>query len=63
VDIKIYDLRGKFVEQLQQTPIQQQWNEIPWDIRALDSGVYIAKITITGSGREKTFIIKPAILK
>jgi len=63
VDIKIYDLQGKFVEHLQQTPIQQQWNEIPWDVRSLDSGVYIAKITINGSGSEKTFIIKPAILK
>lgn len=63
VDIKIYDLRGKFVEHLQQAPIQQQWNEIAWDVRDLDSGVYIAKITIRGTGTEKTYIIKPAVLK
>lgn len=63
VDIKIYDLQGKFVEHLKQTPIQQQWNEIPWDVRKLDSGVYLAKITVQGAGKEKTYIIKPALLK
>jgi|GEM_PF-1179163 len=63
IDIAIYDLKGKFVEQLSQIPIQNQWNEIVWNVRNLDSGVYIAKITVYGLGKSETFIIKPAVLK
>jgi hypothetical protein len=63
IDIAIYDLKGKFVEQLSQIPIQNQWNEVVWDVRNRHSGVYIAKITVSGSGKSETFIIKPAILK
>ncbi|HDT12383.1 MAG TPA: T9SS type A sorting domain-containing protein, partial [Candidatus Marinimicrobia bacterium] len=63
IDIAIYDLKGKFVEQLSQIPIQNQWNEIVWNVRNYDSGVYIAKVTISGLGKSETFIIKPAILK
>ena len=63
IDIAIYDLKGKFVEQLSQIPIQNQWNEIVWNVRNYDSGVYIAKVTISGLAKSETFIIKPAILK
>lgn len=63
VDINIYELTGKFVQRLSQTPKQNQVNEVIWNVGNLESGVYIAKIKITGNGTIEEYFIKPAILK
>jgi len=43
--------------------IDQQWNEIVWDVSDYESGVYIAKIDITDGTKTETYFVKPAILK
>lgn len=63
VSINIYSLNGMPIESLNQNVIDQQWNEIIWDVSEETSGVYIAKITFSGDNREETYFIKPAILK
>ncbi len=63
VTINIYQLSGRFIETLTQTPVDDQWNEVLWDVSALESGVYIAKIDVSGNGETETYFVKPAILK
>ncbi len=63
VTINIYQLSGRFIETLTQTPVDDQWNEVIWDVSALESGVYIAKIDVSGNGGTEIYFVKPAILK
>lgn len=63
VDIYIYELTGKYVQKLSQTPKQNQVNEVIWNVRNLESGVYIARIKVIGNGVTEEYFIKPAILK
>jgi M6 family metalloprotease-like protein len=63
VDIYIYELTGKFVQQLSQTPKQNQLNEVKWNVNDLQSGVYIARIKVVGNGVAEEYFIKPAVLK
>ena len=63
VDIYIYELTGKFVQQLSQTPKQNQLNEVKWNVNDLQSGVYIARIKVVGNGVTEEYFIKPAVLK
>jgi len=61
--INIYQLSGVYVETLTRNSIDQQWNEITWDVSDYESGVYIAKIDITDGTKTETYFVKPAILK
>ncbi len=61
--INIYQLSGAYVETLTRNAIDQQWNEITWDVSDYESGVYIAKIDITDGTKTETYFVKPAILK
>jgi M6 family metalloprotease-like protein len=61
--INIYQLSGAYVETLTRNSIDQQWNEVVWDVSDYESGVYIAKIEITDGTETETYFVKPAILK
>jgi type IX secretion system substrate protein len=63
VSINIYQLSGAYVQTLSKSIIDQQWNEVLWDVSALESGVYIAKIEISNGSISETYFVKPAILK
>ncbi len=63
VEIFIYDYAGKFVEHLQQIPVKGQVNEILWKTDGLASGVYIARVRLSGAGTTKQIILKPAVIK
>ncbi|MCF7832578.1 MAG: T9SS type A sorting domain-containing protein [Candidatus Marinimicrobia bacterium] len=61
--INIYQLSGLFVQTLTDNAVNQQWNEVLWDVSTLESGVYIAKIDVTDGTKTETYFVKPAILK
>ncbi|MDD3966989.1 MAG: T9SS type A sorting domain-containing protein, partial [Candidatus Marinimicrobia bacterium] len=64
VSIQIFQLSGRYVTTLNADDLyNNQWNEVLWDVSALQSGVYIAKIRISGEGRSETYLVKPAVLK
>ncbi|MFO7842024.1 MAG: T9SS type A sorting domain-containing protein [Fidelibacterota bacterium] len=63
VTINIYQLNGRHVETLTQMAVNQQWNEIRWDVSDHESGVYIARISVGDGSRTETYFVKPAILK
>ena len=63
VTINIYQLSGAYVETVTRNSIDQQWNEVVWDVSDYESGVYIAKIDITDGTKTETYFVKPAILK
>lgn len=63
VEIDIYQLDGRYIQTLTANVVDQQWNEINWNVDDLESGVYIAKIDISNSNKMETYFVKPAILK
>lgn len=64
VNIQIFQLSGRYITTLNAGDLyENQWNEIRWDVSGLQSGVYIARIEISGEGRSETYFVKSAILK
>jgi hypothetical protein len=63
VTISIFSLAGVKVHTIESEAQAGQWNEIEWHIGNLPSGPYFAKIELSNSKREETYIIKPAILR
>jgi hypothetical protein len=63
VNIKIVNLAGELVEELQGTNYVGLDNEVPWNITNIQSGIYFAQITATGSGEEMSQIVKIAVVK
>lgn len=67
VSIKIFDLAGDFVDELQGTGFPQAENEVVWPLDDIQSGVYLARVQAQGTGAaagllERT-IIKIAVVK
>jgi len=64
INIKIFDLAGDFVAELNNTAIGGMDNETTWNVNNIQSGVYFARIEATGnSGKTESTIIKIAIVK
>ena len=64
INIKIFDLAGDFVAELNDNAKGGLDNETTWKVNDIQSGVYLARIEATGSnGRTETNIIKIAIIK
>lgn len=63
VMINIYALNGSFIKAIYEEAVDQQWNEVVWNVQDEQSGVYIAKIDITDGTKTETYFVKPAILK
>ena len=64
INIKIFDLAGDFVAELNDNAKGGMDNETMWKVNDIQSGVYLARIEATGSsGKSETNIIKIAIIK
>lgn len=64
INIKIFDLAGDFVAELNDNAKGGLDNETTWKVNDIQSGVYLARIEATGSsGKTETNIIKIAIIK
>ena len=64
VNIKIFDLAGDFVAELNDRAIGGFDNEIKWNVNNIQSGVYYARINVkSSSGKSAEKIIKIAVIK
>ncbi|MFA6597346.1 MAG: T9SS type A sorting domain-containing protein [Ignavibacteriaceae bacterium] len=64
INIKIFDLAGDFVAELNNTATGGMDNETTWNVGSIQSGIYFARIEATGnSGKTESTIIKIAIVK
>ncbi|TDI91117.1 MAG: T9SS type A sorting domain-containing protein, partial [Caldithrix sp.] len=63
VRIKIYDLAGQLVDELQGTGFGQAENEVIWGLENIESGVYLAHVEADGDGNKGAAIIKIAVVK
>ena len=64
INIKIFDLAGDFVAELNDNAKGGMDNETIWKLDGIQSGVYIARVEATGnSGKTESNIIKIAIIK
>lgn len=63
VNIKIMDLSGELVTTLNGTANKGFDNEVPWDISAVQSGIYIAVVELVGGSCGETASIKIAVVK
>ncbi len=64
INIKIFDLAGDFVAELNNTAIGGMDNETTWNVNNIQSGVYFARVEAIGnSGKSESTIIKIAIVK
>jgi hypothetical protein len=64
INIKIFDLAGGFVAELNDDALGGFDNETQWNVSDVQSGVYLARIEAIGlSGKSESNIIKVAIIK
>jgi M6 family metalloprotease-like protein len=63
VKIKIFDLAGDLVKEMEGTGNSNSDNEVRWELSNVQSGVYIARIEAAGQSRTETRIIKIAVVK
>ena len=64
VDIKIYELAGYKVEELEKSfNSQNDFFEIKWDISDISTGIYIARVTVKSGNKEEKYTVKVAITK
>lgn len=64
INIKIFDLAGDYVAQLNNTATGGMENETVWRLNNIQSGIYLARVEATGvSGKTENKIIKIAVVK
>ena len=63
ISIKIFDLAGVKIAELNAQSKGGLDGEVPWDVSRVQSGVYLARIEATGRSRSEVAIIKIAIVK
>jgi hypothetical protein len=63
VSIKIYDLAGDRVDEINATAVGGTDTDIPWDVRDIESDVYLARVQVTAGARSEEKIIKIAVVK
>ncbi|MBI2427750.1 MAG: T9SS type A sorting domain-containing protein, partial [Ignavibacteriales bacterium] len=63
VKIKIINMAGELVDELNGTNYVGLDNEVQWDVSKIQSGIYFAQITASGNGGEQSQIIKIAVVK
>ena len=64
INIKIFDLAGDFVAELNDNARGGFDNETIWDVSGIQSGIYLARINaVSSNGNSGTKIIKIAIVK
>ena len=63
IRVKIFDLAGAKVAELQGRSIGGVDGEVTWDVSNVQSGVYLARVEASGANRTQVAIIKIAIVK
>jgi len=64
INIKIFDLAGDFVDELNDNAQGGMDNETVWGVSNIQSGVYLARIeAVSSSGKTEFAIIKIAVVK
>lgn len=63
VKIKIYDLAGDLVKELNGPGYAATANEVRWDLTDVQSGVYLARVEANGQSKTETRFIKIAVVK
>jgi hypothetical protein len=63
IRIKIFDLSGVKVAELQAHSVGGVDGEVMWDVSNVQSGVYLARIEASGASRSQVAIIKIAVVK
>jgi hypothetical protein len=63
VRIKIYDLAGELIDELDGPGIGLTENEVNWDLEGVESGVYFGRIHAESARGTRTITIKIAISK
>ncbi len=64
INIKIFDLAGALVDELNASAIGGNDNEVEWNVSNIQSGVYLARIEAKGEfGNSAVKIIKIAVIK
>jgi len=63
INIKIFDLAGDYVAELNDEAQGGVDNETVWDVSNIQSGIYLARIEATSSGQTEQAVIKIAVVK
>jgi hypothetical protein len=63
VKITIINMAGELVDEIKGTGYAGLDNEVAWDVSKIQSGIYYAHVTATGSAGEQSQIIKIAVVK
>jgi hypothetical protein len=63
VKIKILDLAGDLVTEFDGPGVAGVDNEVEWNVKDVQSGVYLARIEATGSGKSEVAVVKVAVVK
>ncbi len=64
INIKIFDIAGDFVAELNDNALGGLEKETPWNVSSIQSGVYLARVEAQSSnGKTETNIIKIAVVK
>ncbi len=63
VNIRIFDIAGKKVAELNGRTTGGMDGEVSWDVTNIQSGVYLARVEASGPGRTQARFIKIAIVK
>jgi hypothetical protein len=63
VSIKIFDQAGDLVKELAGPGVGGVDNEVEWDVRSIQSGVYFARIEAQGGGQHGSTTVKIAVVK
>jgi hypothetical protein len=63
ISIKIFDLAGTKITELQSRSTGGIDGEVTWDVANIQSGVYLARIEATGASRSEVAVIKIAVVK
>ena len=63
VGIKIYDMVGEHVAELNGSTLNNSDNEVPWNLQGISTGVYFARIEAKNGETNQVEIIKVAVVK
>jgi len=63
IRIKIFDLTGAKIAELEARSVGGVDGEVTWDVSNVQSGVYLARIEASGTNRSRVAIIKIAVVK
>ena len=63
ISVKIFDLAGAKVAELSGKASAGVDTELTWDVRGIQSGIYLARVEAVGSSRSDAAIIKIAVVK